>query len=281
MKLLYTIALTAIFAGSLLGQSAEQKIYDTERAFQAAAAEKGINAAFIQYLTKHAVMFMPGPVNAHEAYAKRTDSTGSLTWNPEVIRVSGNGVLGYSIGNSEYRAKGPNDADVAYGHYLSIWLRQPDGEYRAVLDAGVHHPKPTTVESVWTGTAAAKPSTGPASAGDASVAFYTAAERNGSTKAYGSFLADDAIVLRKGEQPFRGRKAAVSFLEKQKKQINFARRKSFIEAGDLAYVYADYTMTGRDSGQTEKGSFVQVWRLIDGKWKIAADVLLPLPAEQK
>ncbi len=281
MKLLITVAIAAIFAGPLFGQSAEQKIYDTERAFQTAAAEKGINAAFIQYLTKHAVMFMPGPVNANEAYSKRTDSAGSLKWNPEVIRVSGNGVLGYSIGNSEYRAKGLEDTNVAHGHYLTVWLRQPDGQYRAVLDAGIHHPKPTVAEPIWTGTTAEKPSSGPASAGDASVAFYSAAEQNGSTKAYGSFLADDAVVLRKGEQPLRGRRAAVSFLEKQKKQINFARRKSFIEAGDLAYVYADYTMTARDGGQAEKGSFVQIWRVIDGKWKIAADVLLPLPAEQK
>ena len=81
-------------------------------------------------------------------------------------------------------------------------------------------------------------------------------------------------------EPFIGRNAAIDFLDSQKASVKFVKRKSFIEAGDLAYVYSTYTLTDKNGLETEKGNFVQVWKLRSGKWIIAADLFLPLPRDK-
>ena len=86
---------------------AAQKIYETERAFEKAVAEKGINAGFIEFLTSDGVLFNPDVQNGRESWQKRPKSPASLTWNPEWIEVSSNGALAYSIGNGIYRGAAP------------------------------------------------------------------------------------------------------------------------------------------------------------------------------
>lgn len=283
MRFLWVVSVIVLFLSPARGQENAKAIFDTEKAFERAVAEKGINKAFIEFMSPDGVMFMPLAVNAREAWSKRPESNASLTWKPLIIEVSANGAIGYSIGNSEYRANGKNDPNVLYGHYLSVWSRQPNGEYRAVVDAGIKHPKPTVVAEVWRPKAVSSANSSPASfsAGDGAVAFFSAAEKMGVAKAYGAHLADDSILMREGSEPFRGRKAAVSFLEKEKKNIRFARRKSFIEAGDLAYVYSTYSVHDKTGSQIGEGNYVQVWKLISGKWKIVAEIMLAIPNDAK
>ena len=142
MKFLQTLIIVTLLSLAALGQSPAQKVYDTERAFEKMVAEKGIRDGFIEFLSPLGVIFRPGPVNARESWRSRPASPAALTWNPIKIEVSSNGALAYSIGNSIYRPKGKNDTDEFYGHYLSIWTRQPNGDYRAALDTGVNHEKP-------------------------------------------------------------------------------------------------------------------------------------------
>jgi len=200
-------------------------------------------------------------------------------WNPIKIEVSSNGALGYSIGNSIFRPKGKDDANEIYGHYLSIWTRQANGEYLAALDTGVNHEKPTVTEPTW------KPGPAPESelnekklfAGDSSVGFYELTDHRGAAKAYKAYAAEDIYLFREGKAPFVGRDAALDFLNDQELPVKFQKRKSFVEAGDLAYVFSGYTLTDKTGVEKEKGTFVQVWKLRNGKWQIAVDVFVPLP----
>lgn len=276
MNHFFAITLVAIFSTSVFNQSYEQAIFNSEKAFEQAVAEKGMNKAFIEFLSPFGIMFMPGPVNGREAWAKLPESKASLRWDPIVIGVSSNGILGYSIGSSEYRENGKDDPSIKYGHYLSVWARQPNGKYLAALDAGYHHPKPALTPEIW------KPSSIPAvspavsvSAGDASVGFFSAAERVGSAKAYETSLADDAYLFRWGIEPFRGKKAIVSYLAKSKQIVKFARRKSFIEAGNIAYHYSTYTLLDGSGKNIGDGHYVQIWKIVGGKWKIVADMNIP------
>src|SRR5688572_16599963 len=109
MRFLVIAAL--LFSTSVLAFSQDnaQKIYDTERAFEKAVAEKGINAGFIEFLSPLGVIFRPEPVNAREWWSSRPASPASLTWNPIKVEVSANGALGYSIGNSIYKPEGKSD----------------------------------------------------------------------------------------------------------------------------------------------------------------------------
>ncbi len=272
---LFTAVFSFCVAISHAQNPAAQKIYDTERAFEKAVAEKGINAGFIEFLTADGVLFNPDVQNGREAWQKRPKSPASLTWNPEWIEVSSNGALAYSIGNGIYRPKGKDDATQYHSHYLSVWRREMNGDYRAVLDVGIGHEKPATTVTEWK----SPPVTGNEklqnSAGDHAVPFFVAVDMDGTAKAYKTFLADDAFVMRDGSMPFVGKKAALAYFEKEKPVMKFAKRKTFSEAGDLAWVTSGYSMTDKTGAEIERGNFIQVWKLRNGKWQIAADVLAP------
>lgn len=276
-------SLLAVFLLTLAGiaQTPAEKIFETEKAFEKAAAERNVKNAFIEYLSPVGVMFMPDAVNGREAWKKRPDSNSALTWNPTWIDVSANGVLGYSIGNSRFRAKGKDDPTIYYGHYLSVWMRQPNGDYRVALDTGINHDKPVDEPTAWKSPSDSGKGVNPdnISAADSAVGFYQSAGDSSTKKAYKAYLADDVIMMRDGKQPAFGKKAALDLIADDAK-INFGKRKSFTEAIDLAYVHSPYTITGKDGTETERGNFVQVWKLRGKKWLIVADVLVPLPSKK-
>jgi len=277
MKFVLAVLVCALCTAIGSSQSPAQKIYETERAFEKAVADKGINAGFIEYLAPDGVIFNPEVMNGREAWKKRPPSPASLTWNPVWIEVSSNGALAYSIGNGVYRAKGANDPNLSYSDYLTVWSRQPNGEYRAVMDTGITHEKPGSTPTDWKSpTITGGNETLKNSAGDHAVYFYSTVDKEGAVKAYKAYLADDAFLMRDGVLPFVGKKAAMDYLESTKPTIKFAKRKSFIEAGDLAWVYNLYSITDKSGAEVERGNFIQVWKLRDGKWQIAADVLAPI-----
>ena len=282
MRFVLTVVFLILCIVPAIGQNREaQKIYETERAFEKAVAEKGMNAGFIEYLTADGVLFQPDIVNGREAWRNRAKSPASLTWNPIWIEVSSNGALAYSIGNGVYKPKGKEDATEYYSHYLSIWRRELSGEYRAVLDVGINHDKPPVIVTEWKSPQVTGNEKLQNSAGDHSVQFYAAAESAGSSKAYKAYFADDGILMRDGSLPFIGKKAAVAYLESKKQSIKFAKRKTFSEAGDLAWVASAYSINDATGTEIEKGNFIQVWKLRNGKWQIAADVLAPTFKKEK
>ncbi len=280
MKLLSPVLVIALSAFVAVAQGPALVVYETERAFEKMAAEKGINAAFIEFLSPVGVMFLPDAVNGREAWRARPASPAALTWNPVWIDVSSNGMMAYSVGNSQYRPKGKDDTTVYYGHYISVWLKQPDGRFLAAFDTGINHPQPSSQPTEWKSPMDSGKGSNPdkISAADSAVSFYQTAAASGPGKAYRSFLADDAIVMRQGKIPAFSKKAAMTLVETENR-VNFSKRKSFAEAVDLAYVHAPYTITDEKGVELERGNFVQVWKLRGKKWVIVADALVPLPKQ--
>lgn len=280
MKILIGFIALLFSTQVLSAQELSRAIFQTEKRFEKMVAEKGIRDGFMEFLSPVAVMFMPDAVNGREAWKARAASPASLTWNPIWIDVSTNGAIAYSIGNSQFRPKGKDDPEVVYGHYISVWMRQSEGVYKAELDTGINHDKPTTEPTEWKSPVdtGKESNADRLSAADFSVGFYQAAAEDGSGKAYKSFLADDAIVMRQGKQPAFDKKSALLLL-KDAPQIAFSKRKLFTEAADLGYVHGPYIMTDKKGVEIEKGNFVQVWKLRNKKWVIVADVLVPLPAK--
>ena len=263
-----------------MAQSPAAMIFETEKAFEKLAAEKGLNAAFIEYMAPLGVMFVPEARNAREFWKSIPQSTSYLTWNPIWIDVASNGMLAYSIGNSIRRPKGKDDPEAIYGHYISIWTRQADSQYRALLDTGINHPKPASIPTEWKSPvdSGVDKNEGRLSAADSAVPFYATVEAN-AAKAYKSYLTDDAIMMRSGKEPFVGKKAAVAYIESEKPTIRFPKRKAFVDGPDLAYVYNVYSIVDTAGKEVEGGNFVQVWKLRKGKWLIAADVLIASPKQ--
>ncbi len=280
MKFICFALVLIIFPIGLFAQSKPARIYETEKAFERMAAEKGVNAAFIEFMTPTGVMFLPEQTNAHAFWKSIPPSPAELTWNPIWIDVASNGMLAYSIGNSLRRPKGKDDPEAVYGHYISIWTRQANGEYRALLDAGIEHPKQAAIPTEWNSPsdAGGDKNEGRLSAADSAVPFYATVEGN-AVKAYKSYLTEDAILMRSGKEPFIGKKASVAFIEDSKPIIRFPKRKAFVEGPDLAYVYNVYSIVNKDGKEIEGGNFVQVWKLRKGKWLIAAEMLVASPKQ--
>ena len=272
-----TVLLLLLAVPVVSAQTFHKKIFDTEKAFEKTVAEKGIRDGFVEFLSPVGVMFMPDATNGREAWTKRPPSPASLTWNPIWIDVSSNGAIAYSVGNSQFRANGKDDPNVVYGHYLSIWMIQTDGAYRAELDTGINHEKPAAEPVEWKSPADSgkELNSDRISAADSSVSFYEKVAKVGPEDAYKSFLANDAIVMRQGKLPAFDKKAAIMLL-KDSPRIAFSKRKLFTEAADLGYVHGPYALTDEKGAELERGNFVQVWRLRNKKWLIVADVLIPL-----
>lgn len=255
-----------------------QAIVETEKTFAQFAADKGTRAAFLEFAAADGIMFSPIAVNARELWQKRAESPSSLAWQPDFADVSSNGVLGYTAGPWEYRPKGKTDAPSAFGHFITLWQKQLDGNYKFVLDVGISHARTQVAGVEWkspldTGNEInAKNS----SAGDVATAFFEIAAQNGLNKAYKTFAADDIRLYRENKMPILGKNNALSEIKKDKTSIAFAKRSVFFGAGDLAYIYNTYTITKSDK-QTEKGNFVQIWKLRGGKWQIVLDLFNPIP----
>jgi ketosteroid isomerase-like protein len=283
MKKILLLSIIIFSYTNIFAQNNLQKIYDTEKAFEKAAAEKGLNQSFIEYAAPDGTCFFPGyPVNCREYFKTQPPSPAALFWNPTFIDVSSNGAMAYSTGNSIYKPQGKDDKNAFYGEYATVWQKQPDGNYRAVLDLGISHDQANN-ETKWI----SPPDTGKElnekkfSAADASTAFFEMTTKQGLGKAYKSFLAEDARILREGKMPIIGKQNALGEYKNFKSSVNFAKRSIFVGAADMAYISNSYTITDKLGKQLEKGNFLQVWKLRGNKWQIVFDIFVPSPAEKK
>lgn len=282
MKKILLLSIIIFSFTNIFAQNDLQKVYETEKAFEKAVAENGINQAFIEFLAPDGIIFAPNATNGREFWKNRPKSAAALYWNPTFVDVSSNGAMAYTTGNSIYKPKGKNDTDAFYGEYATVWQRQTDGSYKAVLDLGISHEQANN-ETKW----ASPTDTGKElnekriSAADSSTAFFETTTKQGLSKAYKAFLADDARLLREGKMPILGKKKALDEYKNFKSNVNFAKRSFFIGAADMAYVSNSYTITDKNDKQTESGNFLQVWKLRGGKWQIVFDAFVPNPPEKK
>ena len=268
--------LLLLYAFPVFSQSDLEKLVGTERAFAKTALEKGTKSAFLEFMSSDAVVFTPDKTLAKPFWTDRQTSSAALIWAPNIADVSSNGILGYTTGNWEYRAKGRDDAPSAFGNFNTVWVRQPSGDYRWVVDIGIGHDKPERYSEGFTPPAAGAGNPNKVSAADSANRFYEATAKLGILKAYSTFADDSVRFFREGEFPGSGRSALLDRVKKYKGTFTFPKRSTFFESADLAYANNAYTFTS-ESGQVETGNFLQVWKFTDGRWKIVLDVFKPVP----
>jgi len=128
-------------------QRARESLMQTDRQFSELSIEKGALAAFDRFMSDDAVIFRNrvdpvvgrDPIRALMA----SDTAGTLIWEPYFADVAASGDLGYTLGR--YEAGYTDSAGVgrtAYGKYVTIWKKQPDGTWRFVFDTGSSSPPP-------------------------------------------------------------------------------------------------------------------------------------------
>lgn len=110
-------------------------------AFSNLSKQKGMKAAFMQYMDTAAVMLRPGRsplkgMDAAQLIYNTNDSSFILTWVPRGAEISSSGDLGYTYGIwTSYQKKWLSDSS-SQGTYVTIWKKQANGSWKFVLDTG-------------------------------------------------------------------------------------------------------------------------------------------------
>lgn len=120
------------------------ELIETDRAFSELSKEKGSRFAFYTYLADDGYV-LPGkghPINKEEygELLKNSVKTGNkslLTWQPIFADIAESGEIGYTHGKYELITTDSTGNEVIKkGYYVSIWKKQPDGNWKFVFDAG-------------------------------------------------------------------------------------------------------------------------------------------------
>lgn len=259
-----------------------QKMAETERAFAKRAAESTVREAFIEFFADEAVSFEPDPGPARErlrASARPQPPGFQLLWEPRLGDVAESGDLGFLTGPAEYILP---TQPTRYTNYFSVWKRQPNGDFRVILDVGIATPQKAAFAPGLTraGTAAAPrkprpteltPIDGDLALADKKVADEMAAR--GPCAAYASALHPNARVMRTGVMPMTSKDAAVAWFDTEVASMSAEPLKAETAAsGELGYTWGRFSIK-TTKGADHTGYYIRVWtRQADGAWRIAADV---------
>jgi ketosteroid isomerase-like protein len=270
---------------------------DTELAFAKMSMEQGVRPSFTAFIDDDGILFRPRAVKGKQWMTENpvpaSDKHPLLNWYPTFADVSRAGDLGYTTGPWEYKADIHDAKPVAWGNFLTVWRRQPDGSWKFAIDLGISNPQPDKPAPAWQlPRGYRQPARGPeanvqkeqaALFGENSV-FGSSFNFSFARTEFASFAAADVRIFREGKIPFVGMTAAAAALPDgstvwtwQPTFVNVSR------SGDLGYTYGTYQVTSKDFSEKilERGNYYRVWKKQAGKWKLVADLLNPIPEDKK
>jgi len=251
-----------------------------ERAFAADGLALGIKASFLKHMAPEAIIFAPGPVSAHEVYAKRPDPKDpakgpALVWWPLWAGIARSGDLGFTTGPFTFGGK-------PVGYYFTVWKRQAAGDWKWVYDGGtdslaVGAPPAGTTPGILASASGegTYPEHAMAQVRAAELRLASTAERD-VKRAYADALAADARVQGSPAAPGATPAAIRAELATRAPQIAFKTLGvDSSKAGDLAWTYGEASWT-RD-GKPGAGHYLRIWRHDRGGWRLVFDQILNDP----
>ena len=121
--------------------SLEKEIFQTEKAFEKMASEKGIAEAFYYYAAEDAVIkrendtLIIGKKNIRTYYEKINDEKTTVSWTPDYINVSADGTMAYTYGKYLWKIKDEQGEISEYkGVFHTVWKKQADKSWKYVWD---------------------------------------------------------------------------------------------------------------------------------------------------
>ena len=120
-------------------------LFQLEARFAKDVAARG-GAGFADWFAEDGVTLGNGaaPLIGKVAIAKSASWSPrdyQLTWTPTDATMGPSGDMGYTWGHYEGRGKDANGNPVlTSGRYITMWRKQPDGNWKVVLDAGANEP---------------------------------------------------------------------------------------------------------------------------------------------
>ena len=121
--------------------SLEKEIFQTEKAFEKMASEKGIAEAFYYYAAEDAVIkrendtLIIGKKNIRTYYEKINDEKTTVSWTPDYINMSADGTMAYTYGKYLWKIKDEQGEIAEYkGVFHTVWKKQADKSWKYVWD---------------------------------------------------------------------------------------------------------------------------------------------------
>lgn len=273
-----------------------QALADTERAFAALGAEKGVRESFMKYFAPDGIWFVPHPKKTVEDLRSRPAPTAPLTrkleWAPEFGDVSRAGDLGWDTGpsrNSDLTGKTP----PRYSYFFSIWKKQPDSTWRVLLDLGTDVPQAwdpaqppvftQAAASGWKGKAKGDAAAEVAALKSTEAKFSEAARAKGMAAVSAEFMDATARLHRNGFSPLRGRDAVRAFLAQHDTKARWEPMAAEVaKSSDLGYTWGRIWAPGWGKDGAEfTGYYVHVWRKdARGAWKLVFHVTIEAPFDK-
>jgi ketosteroid isomerase-like protein len=132
------------------GRRAEavRQVRQADSAFALAADLQGTGVAFATYVAPQGVVFSGSEIvmgidAVRALYDEQQRTGGTLNWRPVYADAVDSGDLGLTVGEYVFTGRGANGTVVQrFGKYLTIWKKQPGGEWRFVVDGGNTSPTP-------------------------------------------------------------------------------------------------------------------------------------------
>ena len=259
-------------------------LVNTELAFARASIEKGMDSAFVAFLSEDAVIFRPHPVNGQQWFRSHPAPPILLTWTPGFADVSSTGDLGYTTGPWMARDKGDTTGVPDYGDFVTVWKRQRDNLWKVALDVGIAHPAPASGVQFSSGKneAALPPLVRPDS-GLRAIEWsrLLAMEKKSfgdslhrvSAATLAPVLSPAVRIFRPGRFPVLGWDSVKALLTTR--VGTFYRRSiagEISRAADLGYTYGVYRSYGNDGDKELSGYYLSIWKK-EGKenWTIVLD----------
>lgn len=261
-----------------------------EREFAAFTVKEGFRDGFIKFFADDGVGFGPHPEKTKEKLMKLPPQTGQrkviFNWAPMFGDISDAGDLGYTTGPVLYTDVTDPSKPARHGIYFSVWQKQPNGEWKVVIDMGVDTPQAVAPLDVKFTAASSiegrrsNPVKGTPADDYRGLDWnlWGSIAKTSPAAAYGSTLDKQFRVHRTGMMPVTAKKDLVSMLAQTKFEFIDGKIAS---SNDLAFTYGKYRRINDPDG-TDRGYYVHVWRRdADSKWRLVVDVQNRLPKSEQ
>lgn len=298
-------ALLIVSMGLVMAQKAPklkpkalQELVESERAFAALGAEKGVQESFFKYFGEEGIAFTPHPAKFRENSRKNPPPNPprplqfKLEWWPAYGDVAASGDLGYNTGPTLVTDRTPQNRPASHGKFFSVWKKQAAGHWEVAVDMGVDSPGEnpgwqdrlnyTRAPQEKYKAVKRKDAAAGKSEMMALEAAFGKATKSGGQQAYLDYLAPYCLVNRPGRFAIRGKEDAAKYFDEIKLAVVESESidGSVSKSGELGYTYGRFEVKATRDGteRNVKGYFTHVWkRDAQGDWRLVADVISPLP----
>ncbi len=252
-----------------------------ERAFAADFPAMGLAGSFTKWSTPDAIIISRGQARTSaelfaDAPQVRQPDEPLIEWWPVFAGVSMSGDLGFTTGPA---AQDGN----RYGHYFTVWKRQPDGRWLWVYDGGTgadpagqpgpdSEPRILPVATVGSDS----PETALAEVEEAEAGLAAQSASNVKT-AHLQYLAADSRLYVAAQSPAEGPDAFMTALDGWPRTMAIGAMEGggASDAGDMVWTYGPASWV-RD-GQPRHGHYVRIWQKRPEGWRIVLAQLIAAP----